>query len=125
MGIVEMVDVKSSAERPPALAPYAFATVIEAADFADRVTSVPELLRESVGVQVQSLGGEFATVSVRGPSAEQVVIYLDGVPLNRALGGAVNLAELPLGQIESIEIYRGFTPASLPSASTAGGLSIR
>ena len=123
-GMVEKVEVTSSAEGPAALDPTAFATVIKAADFADRVTSVPELLRESVGVQVQSLGGEFATVSVRGSSAEQVVIYLDGVPLNRALGGAVNLAELPLGQIESIEIYRGFTPASLPSASIGGAILI-
>src|SRR5207245_10126139 len=90
------------------------ATVIRAEDFADRVTTVPELLREAVGVQVQSLGGDFATVSIRGSTAEQVMVYLDGVPLNRALGGSVNLADPPPRQIESIAIQRGFTPASLP-----------
>ena len=123
-GPVETVRVHGAAEGPAALDATAFATVIQAQDFADRVTSVPELLREAVGVQVKSLGGEFATVSIRGSSAEQVVIYLDGVPLNRALGGGVNLADLPIGQIESIEVYRGFTPAGVPAASIGGAIMI-
>ena len=123
-GPVETVEVRGAAEGPAALDATAFATVIRAEDFADRVTSVPELLREAVGVQVKSLGGEFATVSIRGSSAEQVVIYLDGVPLNHALGGGVNLADLPLGQVESIEVYRGFTPAGVPAASIGGAIMI-
>jgi len=123
-GPVETVEVHGAVEGPAALDATAFATVIRAEDFADRVTSVPELLREAVGVQVKSLGGEFATVSIRGSSAEQVVIYLDGIPLNRALGGGVNLADLPIGQVESIEVYRGFTPAGAPAASIGGAIMI-
>jgi outer membrane cobalamin receptor len=123
-GPVETIEVRDSAEGPAALDPTAFATVIRAEEFEGRVTSVPELLREAVGVQVSSLGGEFATVSIRGSSAEQVIVYLDGVPLNRALGEGVNLADLPLGQVESIEIYRGFTPAGLPAASIGGAVLI-
>ncbi|HKN46725.1 MAG TPA: hypothetical protein VJ144_02035, partial [Candidatus Polarisedimenticolia bacterium] len=72
-GPVERVEVRGVSEGAP-LDPTAFATVIRAADFADRVTSVPELLREAVGVQVKSLGGQFATVSVRASSAEQVMV---------------------------------------------------
>jgi iron complex outermembrane receptor protein len=124
-GPVETIEVRGTAEGPATLDTTAFATVIRAEDFAGRVTSVPELLRDAVGVQVRSLGGEFATVSIRGSSAEQVVVYLDGVPLNRALGGGVNLADLPLGQVESIEVYRGFTPAGVPAASIGGAILIR
>ena len=120
---VETVEVRESADRVAA-DPAAFATVIRPEDFADRITTLPELLRDAVGVQIKSLGGEFATVSIRGSSAEQVVVYLDGVPLNRALGGAVNLADLPLVQVDSIEIYRGFTPASLPAASIGGAILV-
>ena len=123
--VIERVEVRGSAEGPAAVDATAFATVIRAEDFAGRVTSVPELLRDAVGVQVRSLGGEFATVSIRGSSAEQVVVYLDGVPLNRALGGGVNMADLPLGQVESIEVYRGFTPAGVPAASIGGAILIR
>ena len=95
----ERIRVRGDAGRLAPLDPTAFATVIRAEDFAGRVTTLPELLRTTVGLQVKSLGGEYATVSIRGSSAEQVVIYLDGVPLNRALGGGVNLADLPLGQV--------------------------
>jgi len=123
-GPIEHVEVRGEAGSAAPLDPSAFATVIRAEDFADRVTSVPELLREAVGVQVLSLGGDFATVSIRGSTAEQVMVYLDGVPLNRALGGSVNIADLPLGQIESIAIYRGFTPASLPASSIGGAILI-
>ena len=123
-GPVETVEVQGATDRLSPRDPSAFATVIRAEDFEGRITSISELLREAVGVQVQSLGGSFATVSIRGSSAEQVVVYLDGVPLNRALGGATNLSELPLGQVESIEIYRGTTPASLPSASIGGAIMI-
>ena len=123
-GPVERIEVRGSGDEAAVMDTTAFATVIRAEDFADRVTSVQELLRNLVGVQVRGLGGEFATVSIRGSTAEQVTIYLDGVPLNRALGGGVNLADLPLGQVESIEVYRGFTPSGLPAASIGGAILI-
>ena len=71
-------------------------------------------------MQVQDLGSGFATVSIRGSTAEQVVVYLDGVPLNRALGGGVNLADLPLAQIESIEIYREWLDLTRPAPGPEG-----
>lgn len=118
---VQTVTVTEDSERP-ASDPAAFATVLRAADWADRITNLADLLRDVVGVQVKSLGGEFATVSIRGSSAEQVMVYLDGVPLNRALGGGVNLGDLPLAQLDRIEVYRGTTPASLPEASIGGAI---
>ncbi|MFQ5876282.1 MAG: TonB-dependent receptor [Acidobacteriota bacterium] len=124
-GPVETIEVRGETDALGPLDPSAFASVIRADQFAGRITTLPELLREAVGVQIKSLGGAFATVSIRGSSAEQVVVYLDGVPLNRALGGAVNLNDLPLGQVESIQIYRGTTPASLSSASIGGAVLIR
>jgi iron complex outermembrane receptor protein len=102
--------------------PSAFGTLVNALDLNEPFLSLPELLRRTVGVQVRSLGGEFATVSIRGSTAEQVVVYLDGVPLNNALGGGVNLADVPLAGLESIEVYRGTTPAFLSSASIGGAI---
>jgi iron complex outermembrane receptor protein len=121
---VETIEVRESAEEPAVIDPTAFATVIRAEDFAHRIVSLADLLRETTGVQVKSLGGEFATLSIRGSSSEQVIVYLDGVPLNRALGGGVNLADLPLSQVETIAVYRGFTPAGLPAASIGGAVLI-
>ncbi|HET8947430.1 MAG TPA: TonB-dependent receptor plug domain-containing protein, partial [Candidatus Polarisedimenticolia bacterium] len=104
--------------------PTAFGSVLEAPQWADRITTLTDLMREAVGVQVKSIGDTFSTVSIRGSTAEQVMVYLDGVPLNRAAGGAVNLADIPLAQVERIEVYRGMTPASLPEASIGGAIVI-
>ncbi|HYV19420.1 MAG TPA: TonB-dependent receptor plug domain-containing protein, partial [Verrucomicrobiae bacterium] len=119
----ETVTVREPADRLRA-DPTAFGTVIEAAQWADRITTLPELLRGVVGVQVKSIGDTLSTVSIRGSTAEQVMVYLDGVPLNRAAGGAVNLADIPLAQVARIEVYRGMTPASLPQASIGGAIVI-
>lgn len=104
-----------------------FVTTIRAEQFESRVTSLSELLREAVGLQVRSYGGlgSFATVSIRGSTSEQVNIYVDGVLMNPALGGGVNLADFSLSSVESIEIYRGFTPSFLGSAAMGGAINIR
>lgn len=117
-------------EGEPGTAPVdrtVFSTTIRAADHADRITSIEDLLQETVGLRVRSFGGlgSFATVSIRGSTAEQVDIYIDGIKLNHALGGGVNLADLSLGSVESIEIYRGFTPAHLESGAIGGAIDIR
>ena len=94
-----------------------FVTVVTREAFEGRVTSVPEVLAASTGVQVKRLGGlgSFSTISVRGCSAEQVEVYLDGILLNSALGGGVNLSNLPLAQVAQIEVYRG-------AAAEGGGM---
>lgn len=86
-----------------------FTTVVERAAFENQVTTLPEILDRSAGIQVRSLGGigTFSTISVRGSSSEQIEVYLDDIPLNAAVGGGVNLENLPLANIGRIEISRG------------------
>ncbi|HKY32727.1 MAG TPA: TonB-dependent receptor [Candidatus Polarisedimenticolia bacterium] len=112
-------------ERPADRA--ASCTVILARDFSSRVTTLAELLSETAGLRVASLGGpgSFATVSIRGSTSEQVVVYLDGVPMSAPLGGGVDLSAIPLEQIESIEIYKGSTPIWLDTPGIGGAIAIR
>ena len=86
-----------------------FATIIPRSRFEGRETSLPDVLAEATGVQVKRLGGlgSFSTISLRGSSAEQVEVYLDGILLNAAFGGGVDLSNMPLSQIGQIEVYRG------------------
>lgn len=88
---------------------------------------LPRLLAGAVGVQVRRYGGlgSFSTVSIRGSTAEQVQVFLDGVPLNQALGGGVDLGELSLAGVESIEVYRGAVPARFGGNSIGGVVNIR
>ncbi len=103
-----------------------FATVIHVEDVPSQISSIPEILDQSVGVTVQQYGGlgSFSTASVRGSSAEQVVIYLDGIQLNRAVSGVVNLADIPLDMVEKIEIYRGTSPAKFGASGVGGVVNI-
>jgi len=109
------------AERTPAF--------VEVIPIKDQIVgaALPELLDEAVGVTIQRYGGlgSFSTVSIRGSTAEQVQVYLDGVPLNQAAGGGVDLGDLPIGGVESIEIYRGSVPARFGGNSIGGVIHIR
>jgi iron complex outermembrane receptor protein len=104
----------------------AFATVIPTADAPAGVTTLGEALSDAVGVQVRRYGGlgDFSTVSVRGSSAGQVQVYLDGVPLSRAQNDVVNLATLPLDAVERVEVYRGTTPLAFAQSGPGGVVNV-
>lgn len=106
--------------------PVAFATVIRVDEVAHRALSIPDLLRHAVGVDVRGFGGlgGFATVSIRGSTAEQVPVFLDGVLLNSALSGSLDLGSIPLPEIERIEVYRGLTPPQFGAAGPGGVLNL-
>lgn len=101
-------------------------SVIEADRLRGTFTSLPEVMEQEVGVQMRASGGvgSLSTVVLRGASSEQVVVYLDGVPLNDASGGPVDLSLIPISSIERIEIYRGSTPLALGNPSIGGAVNI-
>ena len=86
-----------------------------------------QTLDRATGVDVRRYGGlgSFSTLSIRGSTSEQVQIYLDGVPLNRAGGGGVDLGGLPIGGLSSVEIYRGAVPARFGGNSLGGVVHMR
>jgi len=88
--------------------------------------SVPQLLSEQAGTAVTRLGGmgSTATVSLRGSTVNQVLVYVDGVPFNTATGGGVDLGAIPLGDVERIEIYRGMSPIGFGASAIGGVVSI-
>ncbi len=89
-------------------------------------TDVATAVESASGVTVQRLGGlgDWATVGIRGSSARQVVVALDGVPLNPDGAGAVNLAELPLRAFQRIEVYRGAAPAEHATSAMGGVVNL-
>lgn len=87
-----------------------------------RLRMVSDVLTGAVGVRVRQFGGvgSFSTVSVRGSSSNQVAVYLDGVPLNSAQYGVVNLGDVPIEALDRVEVYRGAAP--LVFESPGGGV---
>ncbi|MCB1047310.1 MAG: TonB-dependent receptor [Calditrichaeota bacterium] len=72
-----------------------------------------ELAAHFPGVRVIREGGAgaVATLSVDGSPAREVLVCVDGVPLNAGGSHAVDLNRLTLGPLESLEFRRGADPA--------------
>ncbi len=104
-----------------------FSSVIDLEGIDPGISSLGELLAKEVGIQVRSSGGlgGFSSVSLRGSSGDQVFVYLDGVLLNDASGGGVNLALVPLNEVAVIEVYRGVSPVNFARAGLGGVINIR
>jgi outer membrane cobalamin receptor len=79
-----------------------------------RAISLPDILAEQAGIETRRYGGigSFQTASIRGSSGSRLLVFLDGVPMNSAGGGAVDLGKINLDGIDRIEIRKGMAPAS-------------
>lgn len=75
--------------------------------------TLADLLESRQGLHVERYGGEgqMASLSIRGAAGERVLILQDGIPLNPAQGGGVDLASVDLRQVERVEIYRSGSSA--------------
>lgn len=103
-----------------------FVAMVDLSKRADRVEDLPAILSQLVGVRVTQYGGlgSFATVSIRGSSSSQVRTFLDGIPIDDPYLGVTNIADLPLGGVDRVEVYRGFSPPSLGSAAMGGAIQL-
>jgi len=104
-----------------------FVNVIERQEFKSTVQTAADVVRKEAGLQIRQSGGigSFSMASLRGSSTEQVVIYLDGMPLNSAGSAGFDLGSIELADIESIEVFRGSTPMHLAQASIGGAINIK
>ena len=104
-----------------------FFSVIKREAFEGKMEDLAEVLQDEAAIQVRESGGlgSFSTVSIRGSSSDQVMVFMDGVLLNDASGGGVDLSTISLSDVEAIEIYRGMTPINFGKASIGGVINIR
>lgn len=117
------IDIQVKEKKEPSLDITSHAQVIRPGEMPGVADTVPKLLERAAGVHIRRYGGmdDFAQVSIRGSTTDQVLIYLDGILLNTAQGGPADLSFLPLDQIDRIEIYRGGSPGKVAD-STPGGV---
>lgn len=86
-------------------------------------TSLLGLLAHQPGVQIGQNGAlaSVSSVFLRGARANQTVVLIDGVRVNSATSGQTSLENIPLAQIERIEVLRG-AASSLYGADAVGGV---
>jgi vitamin B12 transporter len=82
-----------------------------------------ELLQTQPGVEISSAGGPGKTSSIflRGTNPSQVIVLIDGMRVGSATSGTTTFENIPLAQIDRIEILRG-PASSLYGQDAVGGV---
>lgn len=82
-------------------------------------TSVADALKYFSGVQIKDYGGlgGLKTVNVRSLGSQHVGVYLDGIRINNAQNGQIDLGRYSLSNMESVSLYNANRNERLQSAS--------
>ncbi|SIO72260.1 vitamin B12 transporter [Burkholderia sp. GAS332] len=105
---------------------FATTQVLTRADL-DRLSpadpSITQALATLPGVTVSQTGGpgSAASVSIRGSSASQVAVFIDGIRVGSATTGIAEWADLPTSAFDRVEVISGPAAASF-GADAMGGV---
>lgn len=82
-------------------------------------TSIADALKYFAGAQIKDYGGlgGLKTLNVRSLGAQHVGVYIDGVRINNAQNGTVDLGKFSLSTLESVELYNANRLQTCQSAS--------
>ncbi len=88
-----------------------------------QATSLVDLLRGRAGINLANQGGpgKLSSVFLRGTESDHVLVMVDGVRIGSATSGMAAFQDLPVEQIERIEIVRG-PRSSLYGSEAIGGV---
>lgn len=86
---------------------------------------VSEIMGLVPGIYVKDYGGEggMKTISLRGTGAPQTSVLLNGIPLNFAQNGTIDLSTFPVNLFNSITIFRGGNSALSGGNAQAGSIN--
>jgi len=114
----------ADAER--ALHEAGFVTVVRVDERAGESATMAEVLGETVGVHVRSLGGlgSVSSLSVRGASPGHTAVVVDGVPLARLGSASADLARFEPASFSLVALHRGAIPVGLGGAAQSSALEL-
>lgn len=101
-------------------------TVIRPEEYKGEQKDLPDLLKMVPGVHVREVNGkgQYTVVSVRGSTAAQVGVFVDGVMTNLGGDAAVDISTIPVKNVERIEVYRGYIPARFGGTFIGGVINV-
>ncbi|MCS7205729.1 MAG: TonB-dependent receptor [Leptospiraceae bacterium] len=88
--------------------------------------TLDKLLEKENGVLIQKFGGEgsYSLIRIRGSNANQVHLYLDGIPLNFASYSEVDVSDLSLWNYQKIEFQKNGSMTGLVGSSIGGSINL-
>lgn len=124
----ELPEIEVAGKRPqlPSTTPAAVSVITAGELAAMGALSVADALRVLPEVRIKASGGpgSLTTVSIRGSASTQVLILIDGVPVNRPDQATVDLSTFPIQNVDHIEVLRGPFSAIYGSAALGGVINI-
>ncbi len=89
-----------------------------------RHLSVAQLLSRSAGMELKASGvyGSTEQITIRGSAVNQVLVLLDGRPLNSNLRGEADLSFVSVDALERIEVFKGSQTARFGPDALAGAV---
>jgi vitamin B12 transporter len=123
----EPVVITANRTPQPLSSVLADVSVVERADIErSGVTGVADLLARLPGIEISRSGGPAATTSVfvRGSETRHTAVYVDGVRVDSQSTGGAMWEQIPLEQIDRIEVLRGPAAAVYGSDAVAGVVQV-
>lgn len=100
-------------------------SVVDLREMKNGTQNLVDIVARASGMKVRQSGGLGSDfdLNLNGMTGNSVRIFLDGAPLNQ-LGNNVNLQNLPLSNIERVEVYKGVVPAEFGADALGGIINI-
>ena len=88
-----------------------------------QASSLQDLLKGRAGIGFSNQGGlgKLTTLNIRGTESDHVLVLVDGIRIGSATAGLAMFQDLPIEQIERVEIVRG-PRSSLYGSEAIGGV---
>lgn len=83
-----------------------------------------DVFRNLTGVSMRTNSRGESVVRIRGSEERQTLVFLDGAPLATPWDGRADLALLPAGLVDRIEIKRGVVPLEYGANAVAGAVDL-
>ncbi len=90
-----------------------------------KINVITDEIEKVSGVRVRRSGslGDNAQVTLNGLSGNAVRFFVDGIPFEFLYPGQ-NIANVPIADIEDVEIYKGVLPSELSADALGGGINL-
>ena len=119
--LLDEVEVEGLRRRGPA-----GAVILRPADALPGARTVAELVEMVPGVSVVRRGGPGApsVPSIRGSDGNQVLVLVDGVPLNALLTGEADLSSVELSDVDRVVVVTGAAASRYGAGALAGAILV-
>jgi vitamin B12 transporter len=124
--LAEVVVTSTRIETAVVESPSAVTVITREQIAASGAQDVSALINGTAGVVIKDNGptSGIKSVSLRGSGSEQVLVLVDGMRLNSARDGTIDLSTISVESIDHIEIVRGAESALYGSSAIGGVINI-